>query len=203
MLKAKHLWQGCGGGMPFIVLMLNYCKCSQQLGAFSDKEEKSRLSEPPDGHHGNPFCLESEWYICWYKGRKLFPWESVMQAFINDPNMSLFQPPHATSRTLADAQEQKKSPTSSSMQLLVLSHTQKRPRHCNSSTYDSFGSVFSRTGQMHKIMPCQVRCWRAGNDEHIQSQSVFFTVNSFFSLKTLNFSENTRFRKGFCLHFHF
>lgn len=153
-----------------------------QLCAFSDKEKEKKkkpLSVPPDGHHGNPFCLESEWYICCYKGRKLFPWESVMQAFISGPNMSLFNP---------------------HMQLAGLSQT-----HINSSNLSPHAApcFVAHTKpptplqfkHLRQLWVCFQQNWadawsnalssvplKGSNNEEVRSQSVCRTMNSFFRL---------------------
>lgn len=97
-----------------------------------------------------------------------FVLENTKRAFIDNPDVSLFTAPTCELSGLSwkRAHNNKLSPCMHLSLCLSLLHTHKyKHPHTwirNSSTYDSLGSLVSRTGQMHKVMFCQGwwrRCW--------------------------------------------
>lgn len=106
------------------------------------------------------------------KIEKMISLENTKQAFNDSPDVSLFSPLMRVLRTLIETHTE--TINSCSMQLslppfLLLLHTHKyKHPHTwirNSGTYDSLGSLVSRTGQMHKVEFCQGWWWRTGSNK--------------------------------------
>lgn len=158
---SNHLGQGCGGGTPLLILMLDYHYCSHLLGVFSDKEKKKTSPYLQTVTMETCFALNLV-DINLLQGEKNDSFWFCFANFHQEPWCVPCQPPHASSKDSRNTRAGIKSPSAllsvSSFPVAVAqthTHKCKTPTHSDTQFDQTLGSRVSRNGQTHKVTLCQ------------------------------------------------